>query len=311
MDFDAVRTVVSPTGARLRLYVKEAPGTPAGVVHISHGLAEHAARYARFAIALSAAGYVTYAHDHRGHGATQADGAPMGRFAPDGGVDKVLADVDAIDTLIAGERLGLPLVRLGHSMGAVIALNAVLSRSDHLAGAAIWNGNFSPGVSGRIGQALLAWERFRLGSDVPSRLLPALTFRAWARRIKDRRTEFDWLSQDPAEVDAYIADPLCGWDASVSMWQDIFRMVFRGADDRSFAGVRRDLPFHLVGGSEDPSTEQGQAVDELADRMRRMGFSNLVSRVYPQTRHEGLNDLTRDLVTADLIGWLDRITRSR
>ena len=101
--------------------------------------------------------------------------------------------------------------------------------------AAIWNANFSAGLLGRVAQALLALEQFRLGSDVPSRILPRLTFQDWARKVPERRTEFDWLSRDPAEVDKYVADPLCGWDASVSMWQDVFGFVFHGADDATFS----------------------------------------------------------------------------
>ena len=194
-------------------------------------------------------------------------------------------------------------------MGGIVTLNSVLRRSDHLAGAAIWNANFSPGLMGRLGQAILAWEKFRLGSDVPSRILPRLTFEDWGRKIPDSRTPADWLSRDPAEVDKYVADPLCGWDASVSMWRDIFQMVFAGADDRNFASVRRALPFHLVGGGADPSTVGGKAVEELAARMRRMGFSDVISRVWPQTRHEGLNEVNRDEITADFIDWAKGVAR--
>ena len=147
-------------------------------------------------------------------------------------------------------------------------------------------------------------ERFRLGSDVPSRLLPKLTFQAWARQIPNRRTEFVWLSRDPAEVDAYIADPLCGWDASVSMWRDIFDLIFTGADDRNFAAVRRDLPFHLVGGERDPATAGGKAVRDLDARLRRLGFSDVSTRIYPDTRHESLNEVNRDVVMADFVEWL-------
>lgn len=296
----------SPTGAVLSQTVTLAEGEPIGVIQISHGMAEHSARYDRFADALAAAGFHVYTHDHRGHGGTKAADAVPGRFATKDGVEKLLADIDAVHDQIAREHTGLPLIIFGHSMGGIVALNSVLRRSDHLAGAAIWNANFSPGLLGRVGQAILAWEKFRLGSDVPSRILPKLTFQDWAKKIPNHRTSADWLSRDPAEVDKYVADPLCGWDASISMWRDVFQMIFAGADDRNFVSVRRSLPFNLAGGGADPSTVNGKAVEELAARMRKMGFSNLVSKVWPETRHEGLNDINRDEITVDFVDWAKR-----
>ncbi|AMS41692.1 alpha/beta fold hydrolase [Aminobacter aminovorans] len=306
MPFDTTTTLASPTGAKLNLYVRHADTPARAVVQINHGLAEHGARYARFADFLAARGCHVYAHDHRGHGATTAPDAPKGRFAGKNGFDIVVADIAAIHDHIAGKHPGLPVVVFGHSMGGLIALNFVLRHSERVAAAAIWNANFSAGILGRLAQAILAFERFRLGSDVPSRMLPKLTFGDWARKIPNRRTEFDWLSRDVSEVDAYVADPLCGWDASVSMWIDVFDLVFAGADDGNFAGVRRDLPFNLVGGQRDPATDGGKAVEALAGRLRRMGFSNLVSKVYPETRHESLNEINREPIMADFAGWLDR-----
>ncbi|MDP3897533.1 MAG: alpha/beta hydrolase, partial [Mesorhizobium sp.] len=125
------------------------------------------------------------------------------------------------------------------------------------------------------------------------------------------RTAFDWLSREPAEVDKYVADPLCGWDASVGMWRDIFGFIFAGADDANFAGIRRDLPVNLVGGEKDPATDGGKAVTHLASRMARMGFSNLKSTIYPETRHESLNEVNRDIIMAEFGDWLDRVVPGR
>ncbi|MEP1290198.1 MAG: alpha/beta hydrolase, partial [Nitratireductor sp.] len=111
----------------------------------------------------------------------------------------------------------------------------------------------------------------------------------------------------PDEVDAYIADPLCGWDASVSMWRDLFSWVFAGADDGNFADLRRDLPLLVIGGEHDPATDGGKAVHALAARMRAMGFSNLVSTVYAKTRHESLNEVNRDAIMADFAAWVDPV----
>lgn len=307
MGFDTQTRLASPTGASLNLLVRHAAGAGRGVVHVNHGLAEHAARYGRLADALSAAGFHVYAHDHRGHGQTTAPDAPLGRFAAQGGVDAVLADVGAVHAVIAQEHPGLPLILFGHSMGGLIALNSVMRRSAHLAGAAIWNANFSAGVMGRVAQAVLSWEQFRLGSDMPSRVLPKLTFQGWGNKVPDHTTPFDWLSRDPAEVKKYIDDPLCGWDASVSMWKDIFALVFSGAENDYLSAVPRALPFNLVGGAKDPATDGGKAVDALARRMRTMGFSNLVSTVYADTRHESLNEVNRDAITADFIAWANGV----
>ena len=123
-------------------------------------------------------------------------------FARENGAEKVIADVLAIHELIAKEHPGLPVIVFGHSMGGLIALNFVQCHGRRVAGAAVWNANFSAGLSERLARLLLLWERFRLGSDVPSRLLPKLTFQAWARQIPNRRTEFVWLSRDPASCRA-------------------------------------------------------------------------------------------------------------
>lgn len=309
MGFTDQRIHLSPTGAELYLYVKQTEGVARGVIQINHGLAEHALRYARFADVLARRGFHVYAHDHRGHGHTRAPDAPPRRFAARNGSKAVIADVDAVHDLIAQEHPGLPVIVFGHSMGGLITMNYVLRHPARVHAAAVWNANFSAGLRERAALAVLAWERFRLGSDVPSPLLPKLTFQAWAREISDRRTDFDWLSRDREEVDRYMADPLCGWAPSVSMWRDVFDFIFYGADDRNFSGLRRDLPFNLVGGGADPFTEGGKAVLALARRMKRMGFSNVVSEVYADTRHESLNELNRDLITDDFVAWAESITR--
>lgn len=309
MPFDDRMTLASPTGALLNLYMKRAKDAGRAVIQINHGLAEHAARYARFADFLAERGFHTYAHDHRGHGFTTAPDAPPGRFAGTGGSDKVVADVAAVHDLIARKHPRQPVIVFGHSMGGLIALNFVLHYSARVHAAAIWNANFSAGLTGRAALAVLAWEKFRLGSDVPSRLLPKLTFQAWGKAVPNRTTPFDWLSRDTAEVQAYVADPLCGFDASVSLWRDLFGFVFDGADDANFADVRKSLPINLVGGAKDPATNHGKAVEHLARRLRRMDFSNLVSTIYAETRHESLNEVNRNLIMDEFAAWAVSVSK--
>lgn len=274
------------------------------VVQICHGLAEHSARYERFASALVAAGYHVYIHDHRGHGNNIGPHTPKGMFAQKLGHVVAIEDVRTLNRHIHESHPGLPVVLFGHSMGGLIALNYVQNYADTVDAAAIWNANFDGGAESAAALALLYMERMLKGSDVPSTILPKMTFRAWGRSMQGHRTLFDWLSHDPAEVDAYIADPLCGFDASVALWIDIFRLIRRGADDRNFSKVPRNMPFNLVGGAEDPATVNGAAVRRLAARMRKMGFEHVNCTILPGTRHESLNEINRDQVTQNFLDWL-------
>ncbi|MAY63230.1 MAG: alpha/beta hydrolase [Rhizobiales bacterium] len=299
----------SPTGAQLAVRQIEADGEARGVVQINHGLAEHGGRYERFARFLATRGYHAVVHDTRGHGLTTAPDALPREFARENGDRKVIGDIDAIHDLVAETHPNLPVICFGHSLGGTLALNYAETRPDRIAGLAVWNANLEAGLMGRLGQAILAAETMLIGSDVPSVMLPKLTFQTWAKSVRNARTEFDWLSRDPAEVDAYIADPECGWDANVSMWKDIFRLLYRGGG--SIDRLPKDLPVHLVGGQSDPATENGKAVAALSKRMKAAGMTRVDLLLLPDTRHETLQELNRNEAMTGFADWADKVVAGR
>jgi alpha-beta hydrolase superfamily lysophospholipase len=305
--FDELHFHDAPSGARLAYHHEPAEGAPRAIIVICHGLAEHSRRYGAFASALSAAGLHVYAHDHRGHGETAAPDAPIGRYAATDGAAKVVADVRAMRDLTVSRHPGLPIILFGHSMGGLIALNAATDHPDAFQAVSVWNSNFNPGIAGRVAQWVLKLERIYKGSDVPSLILPMATFGAWGKAIPNHRTAFDWLSHDPAEVDAYIADPLCGFDASVSLWQDLFTLTFRGVSDRQLARLHKSTPVYLVGGGEDPATNKGREIRWLAKRLSGSGMRNVTTRIYDTMRHETLNELGREVAVADFLAWCDQM----
>lgn len=309
-SFDAPFFLDSSTGARLHVY-GAAPAAPRAILVLAHGMVEHAGRYRRLARAAADHGIAFYAADHRGHGSTEAPDARLGIFAARDGWKAIIEDVMAVRAEALRRHPGLPVVLMGHSMGGLLALNAVISHPHDFAALAVWNANFKAGVAGRAAQAILAVEKALKGSDVPSTIIPRLTFEAWAKQVPDADTEFDWLSHDRAQVAAYVDDPRCGFDASVSMWIDIFRLIFRGGDAKNWRDIPRDLPIDLLGGADDPSTENGEALRWLAGRLRQAGFTHVDLRIEPGMRHETLNEIGAERPTADLMRWIDRAVDSQ
>lgn len=305
--FAETRRLASPTGATLAYHYLPAATAARGVVLINHGLAEHSLRYDAFARAMGLRGFHIYAHDHRGHGETSAPDAPRGRFARRDGVDRVIADTMAMRELAAAEHPGLPIIVFGHSMGGLISLNVAVTYPEKFDAVAVWNANFHPGVAGRLAQGILKAERMLKGSDVPSGLLPKLTFGAWSQSIPNRRTEFDWLSHDPQQVDKYVADPLCGFDASVSLWLDVLALTFRAPRRSRLARLPRNMPIHLVGGGEDPATNDAKAVSWLSNHLKAAGFSHITTKIYQEMRHETLNEIGAEGAIAEFAGWCQQV----
>lgn len=306
MMFGEINRLESPSGATLAYRHQPATGTPRGILMICHGLVEHAGRYRRFAEVMSKQGFEVYAHDHRGHGRTKADEAPIGRFAWKDGVTKVITDVMAMRTLVAERHPGLPIILFGHSMGGLIALNTAVSNPGSFDALSIWNSNLNTGIMGRLAQVILRIEKMLKGSDVPSAILPKTTFRIWNSKMPEKRTNADWLSHDKAAVDAYVNDPLCQFEASVSLWQDVFEMSYRGP--KLLSRLPKDLPILLVSGNEDAATNNGREIVWLAQQFRNAGFTAVEDHIYPNMRHETLHEIGWEVPAADFAAWAREVT---
>lgn len=305
MTYQHAFTLDSPTGAKISARHEPGRGTAKAIFLLSHGLAEHSLRYTRLAGFLAARGYHIYGFDHRGHGMTTAPDAELGRFAKRDGEAKVLADLKAVREYAEARHPGLPVILFGHSMGGVIAARAAELEPQAYRGLCIWNSQLNPGLAGRAGLLLLKAERFFKGSDVPSFFGQRLVLDPWAKAIDGARTEVDWLSHDDEEVDKYIADPLCGFACSVSLWIDLLDMSI--AAGRDLSRLPKALAIDLVGGGQDPATENGRAMEWLAARLWRSGITNVHLTIYPGMRHETLNEHGRDDAMEALADWANGV----
>jgi alpha-beta hydrolase superfamily lysophospholipase len=297
---------VAGTDNDIDIYVHRwLPSGPAkAVIQVVHGLAEHAGRYSRVAAALNALGYAVYASDLRGHGKTAKSQEDLGFFAAKDGWRKCLDDLWQVNRNAASAHPGLPIVLMGHSMGATFARQFIAEHGDSLSGVILSGSSGQPNALAQSGRLTARLECLRLGQRGKSKLIQSLTFDAFNKRFEPGRTRFDWLSRDPAEVDKYVADPLCGFAASTQLWIDMLDAW--AAIARSCDRVPRNLPIYVISGTHDPVSAGAKALTPMLEQFRAAGLK-LESKFYPEARHELLNETNRDEVTADLIRWLGTV----
>jgi len=294
-------------GVTLHAYRWEPEDGAKAVIQIVHGMAEYAARYARFAEAATANGYAVAAVDLRGHGKSTASPDDWGFFAERDGWNKVVGDLAAQRKRITIEYPDLPVFLLGHSMGSFLAQQLMIEHGGEYAGVILSASNGPVGPLGAVGAFIARLEVLRLGPKGISGLLGAMSFGTFNKPYKPPRTDFDWLSRDEAEVDKYVADPLCGFDFRTSSWRDMIDALGRLYGKAKLARIPKDLPVFILAGTNDPVGNMTKGVDKLIAVYRSTGLTAVESRYYDGARHEILNETNRDEVTADILGWLDRL----
>jgi alpha-beta hydrolase superfamily lysophospholipase len=258
-----------------------AAGASRGVVQVLHGVGEHAGRYAALIRALTEGGFIVYADDHRGHGRTGmrqwGDAGRLGRLGP-GGHRAAVAAVWQLSRLAREENPGLPLILLGHSWGSFLAQILVNDHPD------------------AFDALVLSGSALRMPGSVNARDLNA----PWRGT---GATGVEWLASDAAVGRAFLEDPLTTTTPLVRLFgpREAVRMF-----GRPRRNLERDIPVLLMVGRDD-TVGGPRSVHRLAAAYRdRSGLSDVTTLVYPDVRHEILNDVSQADVRADLLAWLDR-----
>ena len=263
--------------------------TERGVVVLVHGMGEHLRRYDHVAKRAHCPGF--WSTDM-----TIADTAPRSPATTNPaswdltGGRRWSTTLNLVIAQAKSDHPRLPVVMVAHSMGSFATQQFLL---DH-----------APNVDAVALTGTAALDLLESALD----LSRDLDLSAFNTPFQPARTDFDWLSRDESVVDAYLADPLCGFGIDAASAKDMFAGARRLADPAQVARMRRDLPVYVAVGSKDPVNGGLTLLWALIDRYRAAGLTDITVRVYDDGRHEILNEINRAEVIDDLLQWLQRVS---
>ena len=275
------------------------------VLQLCHGVAEHIARYDAFARYLNGLGIAVVGHDHLGHGLSLPEGGTPVYFGEGSTWHTVVDDIYVLHQRIRLWYPDVPLGIMGHSMGSFLTRTYLIRYPGTVKAAVIMGTGWQPKAVIAGGLAAAGAAAAVVGESGTSELVTNLAFGAYNKLFAPNRTSCDWLSADEENVDAYMADPLCGADATVGL----FRQMLLGIRfNQRLGNLRRmDLqtPVLFVAGDRDPVGDCGKGVRRTYQEFLRAGVQDCTLKLYPGLRHEILNEKAyQKAIFQDIGSWL-------
>jgi alpha-beta hydrolase superfamily lysophospholipase len=277
-----------------------------GIFQIAHGMSEHSKRYKDFAIELVKKGFAVISNDHRGFG-PYTEKKLLGDFGEKKeGWKKVLSDLFEVSQFAQKKFPKLGLCLFGHSMGSFLAQDFAINYQKHLKlKALILSGSsYMHPLVAKAYIALPTIESLRMGELGRSSLIDLLSFKSFNAKFRPNRTAFDWLSRDEHQVDAYIKDPYCGFRCSNRLWLELATAMARLYTTTALQAIPPSLSILIMGGEKDPIGGINK-LSRLTSLLKKAGEQKTELRLYPNCRHEVLNELNRAEVMQETIEWVE------
>ncbi len=274
-----------------------------GIIHILHGMTEHALNYRKTAQFLTDHGFAVYAQDLRGHGQSAKLNPPLG-YLGSNGWQAMIENVKDIQDKIQTDFPEKPVFILGHSMGTFLAQAFAAKYGQNLKGLILSGTSFEP-ASVTLPSLILAKTLSVIwGPKSKGKLFYSIIYGGFNRKFFPNRTPFDWLSRDNTEVDAYCADPLCGFVPSLSFFYELFSGLLALYGKNELKMISKNLPIYLFSGDSDPVSHNGKSLKTLIALYRKRG-NPLDYHLYKDGRHVMLAETNAAMVHDNLLHWIE------
>lgn len=281
-------------------------GSVRAVLQICHGVAEHIARYDAFARYLNGLGIAVVGHDHLGHGLSLPEGGTPVYFGAGNTWNTVVDDIYVLHQRIRLWYPDVPLCIMGHSMGSFLTRTYLIRYPGTVKAAVIMGTGWQPKAVIAGGMAVAKVVGAVVGENGTSDLVTNLAFGAYNKLFAPNRTSCDWLSADEDNVDAYMADPLCGADATVGLFRQMLSGIRFNQKLSNLRQMDPRIPVLFVAGEKDPVGDCGNGVRRTYQEFRRAGVQDCTLKLYPGLRHEILNEKAQQQqqIFEDIGQWL-------
>lgn len=297
-------SIVEKRDVHAAKWLPEGGVEPRGIIQISHGMAEHIGRYRWSAQALANEGFIVVAKDHLGHGKTASGPEEYGYFGPLKSQDLQIADMRTQYCMTEEEYPNLPYFLLGHSMGSFLSREYITMYGDELDGVILSGAGDPRPLTISFARAIVDIMTMFFGQKYRSKLVTSMMFGSFNKRIVTPLSTYSWLTRDDDSVDEYYKDPACGYCFTLNGFAHMFANMARVSMPEAIGKIPKSLPVLFISGQQDPVGGWGKGVTRLVNKFRDAQISDVTQILFPNSRHEVLNELDKEEVVTQVTSWI-------
>lgn len=272
-----------------------------GIIQISHGMCEYIEKYEGFIKYLTNQNYIVCGNDHLGHG-KHVKQEERGFFADKDGYKYMVEDLYLMTKLVKKKYSKIPYFLFGHSMGSFIARIYISKYANKIDGAII----MGTGALNKLvpaGVKLADAISMRKGKMYRSKMLTNMVIGEFNKKFRPNQSKYDWLSSDKSMLPIYENDKIGDFVFTVSGYKDLFNLNILSNEIKIFEKTPKDFPIFLLSGNDDPVGDNGNGVLEVYHNYIKTNHINIKLKLYPNLRHELLNEVCREDIYEEIIEW--------
>ena len=277
------------------------------VAQLCHGMVEYIDRYDDFATYLCEHGFYVVGNDHLGHGKSVQSKSEYGYFSDRYGNACLIGDMHTLRQRTQKKYPDVPYFLIGHSMGSALSRQYMQTYGAGLQGVILLGVTADhSGLTYATGQTVCRIAALFRGWHYHSKLVGSMAIGSYNRKFRPNKTRADWVTSDQQQLEIYVKDPLCSFTFTVNAYYNMMKGMRKIRRKEAVFMIPKNLPILLAAGIDDPVGGFGKGVRKIYNTYKKAGIKDVTLQLYPDARHELLNEEIKERVYQDLYDWLQK-----
>ena len=299
------RTFTESAFDRLPLSILEMSETehPQAVILFIHGLCGRKERNIDVMKYMTDKGFACVSYDLRGHGDSILSEEDRG-YTNQGGAKAMATDIESVVEKVKEDFKDAPIYIVAHSMGSLAARTYLKDHDTAIKGMVIC-GSPSRNIFNILGRSIM-WlislvndGRVKIGGFQEA----TSGFYNKAFRKEGRMA---WTCSDPHVRERFRNDKKCNITITADCSLTLLQMMKETYSRKGWHTANPSLPVLFISGTEDPCMIDIPHFHRSAGFLNKVGYTNVSSILFPEMRHEVLNEKGREMVWDEILHFVER-----